>query len=73
MSAESEQYRAVCRAEFQSINGKLDRLDEAIRGNGRPGIQTRLDRLERFSHFVWFITGAAVSAGVAVVIQRIGG
>jgi hypothetical protein len=73
MSTETEQYRTVCKAEFQSIHGKLDRMDEAIRGNGRPGIQTRLDRLERFSHFVWFIVGATVSAGVAVVVQRIGG
>jgi tetrahydromethanopterin S-methyltransferase subunit G len=73
MSAETEQYRTVCKAEFQAVHSKLDKLDEAIRGNGRPGIQTRLDRLERFSHFVWFIVGAAVSAGIAVAVQRIGG
>jgi len=36
------QYESVCKGEFASIHTKLDRLDEAIRGNGRPGIQLRL-------------------------------
>ena len=41
----SEQYETICKGEFASIHGKLDKLDEAIRGNGKPGIQRRLDRL----------------------------
>ncbi len=36
-----------CQAEFTAIHHKLDQLDEAIRGNGKPGIQLRLDRLEQ--------------------------
>ena len=73
MTAETEQYKTVCKGEFQAIHGKLDKLDEAIRGNGRPGIQTRLDRLERFQHFIWFICGAAISAGIAAAIGALGG
>ncbi len=46
MCAETNQYERVCKGEFAAISAKLDRLDEAIRGNGRPGIQVRLDRLE---------------------------
>jgi len=44
----------------------LDRLDAAIRGNGQPGINVRLDRLERdarrHSRILWLIAGAATAA-----------
>ena len=55
-----------CQNHFESIHHKLDRLDEAVRGNGRPGIQLRLDRLEqdakRQSKLTWLIIGAAIAA-----------
>ncbi|MCG3180113.1 MAG: hypothetical protein BIFFINMI_02468 [Phycisphaerae bacterium] len=55
-----------CQNHFESIHRKLDRLDEAVRGNGRPGIQLRLDRLEqdakRQSKLTWLIIGAAIAA-----------
>ena len=73
MSVESDQYKNVCKGEFQSIHTKLDKMDEAIRGNGRPGIQTRLDRLERLQNFIWFLCGAALSAGIATAVRSIGG
>jgi len=73
MTGETEQYKNVCKGEFGAIHGKLDKLDEAIRGNGKPGIQTRLDRLERFQHFIWFMCGAAISAGVAAAMRAFGG
>jgi len=73
MSCDTEQYKGVCKAEFQAIHGKLDKLDEAVRGNGRPGIQTRLDRLERFQNFIWFICGAAITAGIAAAFRALGG
>ena len=38
MTGETEQYKTVCKAEFQAMHGKLDKMDEAIRGNGKPGI-----------------------------------
>ncbi len=69
------EHKEACQREFETINRKLDRLDEAIRGNGRPGIQTRLDRLEqnadRQSRLMWIIMGAmatAMASGVAGVI-----
>lgn len=68
MCANSDQYETVCKGEFQAIHGKLDRLDEAIRGNGKPGIQLRLDRLESAqaarSRLLWVIIGAAVALAV---------
>ena len=65
MCPNSEQYEQVCKGEFASICQKLDRLDEAIRGNGKPGIQLRLDRLESVratrSRLLWLAVGAAVT------------
>jgi hypothetical protein len=61
----SQQYETVCKGEFASIHAKLDKLDEAIRGNGKPGIQLRLDRLERAqvrrSRLAWLAIGALVT------------
>ena len=62
MSCNDEQYENVCKDQFAKLHEKLDTLDEAIRGNGKPGIQTRLDRLEqdRFyrSKVAWFVIGS---------------
>ena len=69
MCADADQYERVCRDEFGSIHTKLDRLDEAVRGNGKPGIQLRLDRLESAeltrSRILWLIAGAAVTLAAA--------
>ena len=68
MCANSEQYETVCKGEFASIHQKLDKMDEAIRGNGKPGIQLRLDRLEnsesRRSRLLWLIAGAVATLAV---------
>lgn len=65
------QYERVCRGEFASIHAKLDRLDEAIRGNSRPGLQLRLDRLESAeavrSKLLWIIAGSAGSLAVTAI------
>ena len=71
----SEQYEAICKGEFAELHVKLDRLDEAIRGNGRPGVQIRLDRLESAdrsrSKLLWIIVGAAVTLAGSSVWQRV--
>lgn len=58
----NDQYEKVCKDEFSGLHEKLDKMDEAIRGNGKPGIQTRLDRLEQDklyrSKVTWFVIGA---------------
>lgn len=57
----------VCREGFDVIFEKLDRLDEAIRGNGKPGILRRLDRLEAMeaarSRVLWMVFGALLAFG----------
>jgi len=64
-------FEQVCKPEFEAINAKLDRLDEAVRGNGKPGIQLRLDRLEAAeatrSRLLWIIAGSTVTLAVGGV------
>ena len=66
--SDSERYELVCKGEFAAIHGKLDTLDHAIRGNGKPGIQLRLDRLEHAertrSRLLWLLIGAAATLAV---------
>ena len=77
MSGCDGQYERVCKDEFASIHAKLDRLDEAIRGNGRPGITLRLDRLEqdakRQARLLWLIVGSAITAFASVLVAWVTG
>ena len=77
MSVESDQYKNVCKGEFQSIHTKLDKMDESIRGNGRPGITLRLDRLEqdakRQARLIWLIVGSAITAFASVLVAWVTG
>jgi len=77
MSVCEGQYERVCKGEFAAIHAKLDRLDEAIRGNSRPGIQIRLDRLEAAaavrSRLMWIIAGSTVMLALGAVWKLIFG
>lgn len=70
-------YDRVCKGEFAELHAKLDKLDEAIRGNGRPGITVRLDRLEqdakRQGKLIWLIVGSAVTAFASVLVAWVTG
>jgi len=61
----------ICKNEFLSLNHKIDRLDEAVRGNGKPGIQLRLSRLETVdavrSKALWIIATATVTLAVGAL------
>jgi len=71
MGCDAGQYEQVCKAEFAELQAKLDRLDEAIRGNGKPGLQRRLDRLEMAeamrSRLAWLVVGVAVTLAATAV------
>jgi len=73
MTDEETQYEIVCKGEFVEIGSKLDRIDSALRGNGKPGINTRLDRLEqdakRMGKIVWLVLGACITGAVALAIK----
>lgn len=67
------QYESICRDEFAEIHRKLDKLDEAVRGNGKPGILIRLDRLEqdakRQAKLTWLLIGATIAGGVSFLVR----
>lgn len=77
MTCCNDQYDRVCRGEFASIHVKLDRLDEAIRGNGKPGIQLRLDRLEAAeavrSKLLWILAAATLTLACGAAWKAIFG
>ena len=60
-----------CQREFRVLFEKIDRLDEAVRGNGKPGIQRRLDRLEAVdatrSKILWLIAASTVALAVGAL------
>lgn len=62
---------ATLHTEMVSVNKKLDRVVYAIEGNGKPGLNVRVDRLEQShklgSKFVWLVIGAIVSAGATLL------
>jgi len=76
-STVSSDFRSACERQFAELHRKLDRLDEAIRGNGHPGINVRLDRLEqdakRQSKLIWLIVGSAVTAFASVLVAWVTG
>jgi hypothetical protein len=77
MCSDTDQYDRVCKCEFAELHAKLDRLDEAIRGNGKPGIQLRLDRLEGTeavrSRLLWIIAGSTVTLALGALWKLIFG
>ena len=77
MTCHNEQYETVCKGEFAELHKKLDSMDHAIRGNGKPGIQLRLDRLEQEkltrSKVVWFLLGIAASVGGSLLTSLVMG
>ena len=76
-TANTDEFRIHCQKQFELIQTKLDHLDEAIRGNGEPGIKMRLDRLEqdakRQSKLIWLIVGAVVTSITSGLVAWITG
>jgi len=73
----NREYERVCKNDLRVIHAKLDKLDEAIRGNGKPGIQRRLDRLEAVdaarSKLLWITAAAVVALAVGALWKLIFG
>jgi len=62
-----------CKTSFEVLFAKIDKLDESIRGNGKPGILIRLDRLEQSaktqSKLIWLIIGAVITVGASYLFS----
>lgn len=63
--------------QLRFIFEKLDRIDKSIRGNGKLGINVRLDRLEQSatqqSRMAWVVIGSAVVAIASAVVAGVMG
>lgn len=44
---ENERYEQVCKPSFENSNKKLDKILYLLEGNGKPGLLTRVDRVEQ--------------------------
>ena len=67
-----EQYDRVCKSEFDKINDKLDDMHNRLfLDNGKPCIQTRLDRNERlWKVTVWIVT-VVCAASIAQTVKTV--
>ena len=59
-----------------SLTAKLDKIDEDLRGNGKDGMNVRLDRLENtkklVSRYFWIVVGAAALAFISIYLSWTG-
>lgn len=72
-----EGFKQVCETEFYKLNDKLDMLDILLRGNGKIGLVTRMDRLEVAAvsrgRWFWLILGIVSTLIIGTVWRFIGG
>lgn len=72
MTPRNEQHDESFRRELDAIHDTLKRLDEAIRGNGRMGLVTRVDRLEQIyannKRIYWLLIGIIVNSALQWVL-----
>lgn len=83
MCISSDQYERICKHEFTDIKNilsshgeKMDMLDCTLRGTmEKPGMLTRIDRLERDAatrnKLMWIITIAVVSMATTILASGI--
>ena len=73
----TDQYEKICKGEFDQIHKKLDKIDISLRGNGKPGIMTRLDRLEQtkilLGKLFWIVLGVAGTVGGKIIYSMVTG
>jgi len=69
---ECDRYEDTCKGNFERVFNTLDHIDESVRGNGKPGILIRLDRLEQRAkgeaRLKWLAISATVSGVVSLVV-----
>ena len=54
------------------IERALERVEEAIVGNGHPGMRTRIDRLEQTCSAMLWVVRAAFGTAIAALVASIG-
>jgi len=62
-------YETVCEARFDRIEETLNRIDVGIRGNGKPGIGTRLALVEESIKTQKWVSKAIVVAAIGLIVN----
>ena len=66
--SENEQYHNVCKDEFAEIKDMIRAVDNAIRGNGKEGLTTRVVKNEQRHKLLFWV----MSAEVGVLLTLVG-
>ena len=69
---------AVMKTKLDTMDGKLDRVVDSVIGDyERPGLMTRVDRLERTtrlsSKFLWLLVSGIIAALTTVAVAAVTG
>ena len=47
--------------QFEQVNNRLEKIDESLRGNGRDGLNTRLNHAEKMQTFFLWVGGISLT------------
>lgn len=61
--------------DFSEMRGKVHKLDEAIRGNGKPGLERRMETVEQYiggkARLGWIAATALITALISSTVSAI--
>lgn len=72
---ECDRYEDTCKGAFERLFTQLNGIDESLRGNSKPGLNLRVDRLEQavqaYLRMRWLAYGAMASGAASLVVGMI--
>ena len=58
-----------------ALKKRIDECDEAIRGNGKPGLNTRVAKLEQsmstMAKIIWLLAGSIVTSVASIAVMAV--
>lgn len=72
VTTHEERWSQVCEPALKRIEARLERIDDALNGNGREGLNVRVARVEQGQSRIWWIIAGAWAAllGILGVILK---
>jgi len=75
MPADRCRFSDECHREFKQTREAIQRIDEAIRGNGKPGLVTRMtlveDTISSMKKLMWLVIGTAITTVGGLLLKII--
>jgi len=76
MPDENKQWLYVCRPTLERMESKIDKIDTALNGNGKPGLRLDVDRMKQshgrmrgFLAGAWAVVLACVAAAIHTILK----